>query len=162
VSRTSAERSRQEALFGTGSATRSVWRRRSPTPSGSRATRQSRGGPHAGADAAAQQRAGRGSRAPQQGRARVAGACSSSPICTPGKAALAGRRSTWATRASSRRRRRRRRAAGPPGPAGVARHAGPVLRRRDAWVQANFRETQLTNIKVGDPVDVRIDVYPGE
>jgi membrane fusion protein (multidrug efflux system) len=31
-----------------------------------------------------------------------------------------------------------------------------------AWVQANFRETQLTNIKVGDLVDVRIDVYPGE
>ena len=31
-----------------------------------------------------------------------------------------------------------------------------------AWVQANFRETQLTNIKVGDPVDVRIDVYPGQ
>jgi len=31
-----------------------------------------------------------------------------------------------------------------------------------AWVQANFRETQLTNIKVGDAVDVRIDVYPGE
>ena len=30
------------------------------------------------------------------------------------------------------------------------------------WVQANFRETQLTNIKVGDPVDVRIDVYPGD
>jgi membrane fusion protein (multidrug efflux system) len=31
-----------------------------------------------------------------------------------------------------------------------------------AWVQANFRETQLTNIKIGDPVDVRVDVYPGE
>jgi membrane fusion protein (multidrug efflux system) len=31
-----------------------------------------------------------------------------------------------------------------------------------AWVQANFRETQLTNIKVGDAVDVRVDVYPGE
>jgi len=31
-----------------------------------------------------------------------------------------------------------------------------------AWVLANFRETQLTNIKVGDPVDVRIDVYPVE
>ena len=30
------------------------------------------------------------------------------------------------------------------------------------WIQANFRETQLTNIKVGDPVDVRIDVYPGQ
>ncbi len=31
-----------------------------------------------------------------------------------------------------------------------------------AWVQANFRETQLTNIAVGNPADVRIDVYPGE
>jgi membrane fusion protein, multidrug efflux system len=30
------------------------------------------------------------------------------------------------------------------------------------WVQANFRETQLTNIKVGDVAEVRIDVYPGE
>jgi membrane fusion protein (multidrug efflux system) len=30
------------------------------------------------------------------------------------------------------------------------------------WVQANFRETQLTNIRVGDPVDIRIDVFPGE
>jgi membrane fusion protein, multidrug efflux system len=29
------------------------------------------------------------------------------------------------------------------------------------WVQANFRETQLTNIKVGDTAEVRIDVYPG-
>ena len=31
-----------------------------------------------------------------------------------------------------------------------------------AWVQANFRETQLTNIAVGNSVDVRVDVYPGE
>jgi membrane fusion protein, multidrug efflux system len=31
-----------------------------------------------------------------------------------------------------------------------------------AWVQANFRETQLTNMKVGDPVDVRVDVDPGQ
>jgi membrane fusion protein (multidrug efflux system) len=30
------------------------------------------------------------------------------------------------------------------------------------WVQANFRETQLTNIAVGNPVDVRFDVFPGE
>jgi membrane fusion protein, multidrug efflux system len=29
------------------------------------------------------------------------------------------------------------------------------------WVLANFRETQLTNIKVGDTAEVRIDVYPG-
>jgi membrane fusion protein (multidrug efflux system) len=30
------------------------------------------------------------------------------------------------------------------------------------WVAANFRETQLTNVKVGDPAEVRIDVYPGK
>jgi membrane fusion protein, multidrug efflux system len=30
------------------------------------------------------------------------------------------------------------------------------------WVQANFRETQLTNISIGNPVNVSIDVYPGE
>jgi membrane fusion protein, multidrug efflux system len=30
------------------------------------------------------------------------------------------------------------------------------------WVQANFRETQLTNIRVGDPADIRIDVYPDD
>jgi membrane fusion protein (multidrug efflux system) len=31
-----------------------------------------------------------------------------------------------------------------------------------AWVQANFRETQLTNITVGNPVDIRFDVFPGD
>ncbi|MGB9469061.1 MAG: HlyD family secretion protein [Candidatus Acidiferrum sp.] len=30
------------------------------------------------------------------------------------------------------------------------------------WVQANYRETQLTNVKVGDPAEVRIDEYPGQ
>jgi membrane fusion protein, multidrug efflux system len=30
------------------------------------------------------------------------------------------------------------------------------------WVAANFRETQLTNIKVGDTAEVRIDTYPGQ
>ena len=30
------------------------------------------------------------------------------------------------------------------------------------WVQANFRETQLTNLKVGDTAEIRIDVYPGQ
>ena len=29
------------------------------------------------------------------------------------------------------------------------------------WVQANYRETQLTNVKIGDPADIRIDEYPG-
>ena len=30
------------------------------------------------------------------------------------------------------------------------------------WVQANYRETQLTNVKVGDPAEIRIDKYPGK
>jgi len=30
------------------------------------------------------------------------------------------------------------------------------------WVQANFRETQLTNVKVGDLAELRIDQFPGQ
>jgi len=30
------------------------------------------------------------------------------------------------------------------------------------WVQANYRETQLTNVKVGDPAELLIDQYPGQ
>jgi len=30
------------------------------------------------------------------------------------------------------------------------------------WVQANYREIQLTNVKVGDPAEIRIDEYPGK
>ncbi len=30
------------------------------------------------------------------------------------------------------------------------------------WVQANYRETQLTNVKVGDHAEIRVDQYPGE
>lgn len=30
------------------------------------------------------------------------------------------------------------------------------------WVQANYRETQLTNFKVGDRAEIRIDAYPGQ
>jgi len=33
---------------------------------------------------------------------------------------------------------------------------------RIRWVQANFKETQLTNIRVGDPAEIRIDKYPGQ
>jgi membrane fusion protein (multidrug efflux system) len=28
------------------------------------------------------------------------------------------------------------------------------------WVQANYRETQLTHMKIGDPAEIRIDEYP--
>jgi membrane fusion protein (multidrug efflux system) len=30
------------------------------------------------------------------------------------------------------------------------------------WVLANYRETQLTNVKIGDPAEVRIDQYPDQ
>jgi membrane fusion protein, multidrug efflux system len=30
------------------------------------------------------------------------------------------------------------------------------------WVQANYRETQLTHMKVGDPAEIRVDLYPGQ
>jgi membrane fusion protein, multidrug efflux system len=30
------------------------------------------------------------------------------------------------------------------------------------WVLANYRETQLTNVKVGDAADLRIDQFPGQ
>jgi membrane fusion protein, multidrug efflux system len=34
------------------------------------------------------------------------------------------------------------------------------LIQTDVWVQANFKETQLTNMRVGDSADVRIDTFP--
>ena len=33
---------------------------------------------------------------------------------------------------------------------------------RIRWVQANFRETQLTNVRVGDTAEIRVDTYPGK
>ncbi|MGB7846301.1 MAG: HlyD family secretion protein [Candidatus Acidiferrum sp.] len=30
------------------------------------------------------------------------------------------------------------------------------------WVQANYRETQLTHIKVGDPAEITVDTFPGQ
>lgn len=34
------------------------------------------------------------------------------------------------------------------------------LVQSDVWVQANYKETQLTNMRVGDPTDVRVDTFP--
>jgi membrane fusion protein (multidrug efflux system) len=34
------------------------------------------------------------------------------------------------------------------------------LVQADVWIQANFKETQLTNMRVGDLADVRIDTFP--
>ena len=33
---------------------------------------------------------------------------------------------------------------------------------RTRWVQANYKETQLTNVRVGDAAEIRIDEYPGQ
>jgi len=30
------------------------------------------------------------------------------------------------------------------------------------WVEANYRETQLTNVRVGDAAEIRVDEYPGK
>jgi membrane fusion protein, multidrug efflux system len=35
------------------------------------------------------------------------------------------------------------------------------LVKGDVWVQANFKETQLTNIRVGDVADIKVDTFPG-
>ena len=31
----------------------------------------------------------------------------------------------------------------------------------DIWITANFKETQITDMRPGQPVDVEIDAYPG-
>jgi membrane fusion protein (multidrug efflux system) len=33
---------------------------------------------------------------------------------------------------------------------------------RQAWVTANFKETQLTHMKPGQPVAIEVDAYPGQ
>jgi membrane fusion protein (multidrug efflux system) len=35
-----------------------------------------------------------------------------------------------------------------------------VLVPRNVWVTANFKETQLSDMRVGQPVDIEIDAYP--
>jgi membrane fusion protein (multidrug efflux system) len=35
------------------------------------------------------------------------------------------------------------------------------LVRGDVWVEANYKETQLTNMRIGDTADIRIDTFPG-
>lgn len=36
-----------------------------------------------------------------------------------------------------------------------------VIEEGDTWIQANYKETQLTNVVPGQKVDVSIDTYPG-
>jgi membrane fusion protein (multidrug efflux system) len=32
---------------------------------------------------------------------------------------------------------------------------------RDIWVDANFKETQLRDLRIGQPVDLYVDMYGG-
>jgi membrane fusion protein (multidrug efflux system) len=36
-----------------------------------------------------------------------------------------------------------------------------IVPDRDVWVTANLKETQLSNVRVGDPVEFTVDAYPG-
>jgi membrane fusion protein (multidrug efflux system) len=36
-----------------------------------------------------------------------------------------------------------------------------TLVQRDVWVQANYKETQLRHMRVGDPATIRVDAFPG-
>lgn len=36
-----------------------------------------------------------------------------------------------------------------------------LVSTRDLWIEANMKETDLTHVHMGDPVDVTIDTYPG-
>jgi membrane fusion protein (multidrug efflux system) len=36
-----------------------------------------------------------------------------------------------------------------------------LVSRDNVWIEANPKETELTNVKAGDPVDVTVDTYPG-
>lgn len=35
-----------------------------------------------------------------------------------------------------------------------------VVETEDTWIEANFKETQLADLQVGQPVDVEVDAYP--
>ena len=36
-----------------------------------------------------------------------------------------------------------------------------VVEREKTWIEANYKETQLAELRIGQPVEVEIDAYPG-
>ncbi len=40
--------------------------------------------------------------------------------------------------------------------------AMPLVATRGLWIDANFKETDLTNVRVGQPVSIEVDTYPGK
>jgi membrane fusion protein, multidrug efflux system len=45
---------------------------------------------------------------------------------------------------------------------GVGQPAMPLVATGTLWVEANFKETDLTNVGVGQEADIAIDTYPGK
>src|SRR5262249_20997898 len=44
----------------------------------------------------------------------------------------------------------------------VGQNLMAVRSLNDIWVDANFKETQLGHLRIGQPVDLRVDMYGGE
>lgn len=39
--------------------------------------------------------------------------------------------------------------------------AMPLVATKGLWIDANFKETDLTNVRIGQPVSIELDTYPG-
>ncbi|MGE5168141.1 MAG: efflux RND transporter periplasmic adaptor subunit, partial [Deltaproteobacteria bacterium] len=39
--------------------------------------------------------------------------------------------------------------------------AMPLVATKGLWIDANFKETDLTHVRPGQPVDIEVDTYPG-
>ncbi len=37
-----------------------------------------------------------------------------------------------------------------------------LVRSRDKWITANYKETQIANIYIGQPVSIKVDALPGK
>ena len=44
---------------------------------------------------------------------------------------------------------------------GPGQAAMPLVATRGLWIDANFKETDLTHVRVGQPVAIEVDTYPG-
>ena len=44
---------------------------------------------------------------------------------------------------------------------GVGQAAMPLVATQTLWVEANFKETDLTHVAVGQPAQIEVDTYPG-
>ena len=87
------------------------------------------------------------------------------PTCSPRRRGCARRRSNCARMEHPRAGRRHRRATQRAGrPARRRRHAadGDRAARHGVWVDANFKEVQLADMRVGQPATLIADVYGTE